>query len=145
MTRTGRPGGVTLVALLNLLSAIGYALAISPWDPFQDSAILGRLVPVATMQQTGIITGLIAIGALLHLLAAIGLFLLKPWGWRLALLLTGLGLAIYLTVFWLGSLAPLRLAIYAAVAFYLNTARVRDVFLSSEDVLAPRRDEVEAR
>ena len=127
---------MVLVALLNLFLAALFALALSPWDFLDDSALLGRLVPVTTLPTTTTTTALIAIGFVLHASSGIGMLLMKAWAWRLAILITGTGLAIYLVVDYLGSPASVRLAIYAAIAFYLNTSTVRDAFLSESDNLA---------
>jgi len=134
--RRERPGGVVLVALLNLFLAALFAVALSPWDFIGDSALLGRIVPVTTIPTSTTTTALIAIAFVLHAASGIGMLLMKAWAWRLAILITGLGLAIYLVVDYLGSPSSIRLAIYAAIAFYLNTSTVRDAFLSRSDALA---------
>ena len=125
-----------LVALLNLFLAALFGIALSPWDFLGDSVLIGRLVPVTTIPTTTTTTALIAFALVVHAASGIGLLLMKAWAWRLAILITGFGLAIYLVVDFLGSPASIRLAIYAAIAFYLNTATVRDAFLSRSDVLA---------
>ena len=137
MNKTRRPAGVTLVALLNLLLAALFAIALSPWDFLGESALLGRIVPITTLPQTTTITALIAIAFVLHAASGIGLLLMKAWAWRLAILITGTGLAIYLVNEWYGNQSSVRLLIYAVIAFYLNTAAVRDAFLSKSDALAP--------
>src|SRR6476619_2908041 len=97
------PGGVVLVALLNLFLAALFALGLSPWDFLGDSALLGRLVPVTTLPTSTTTTALIAIAFVLHASSGIGMLLMKAWSWRLAILITGTGLAIYLVVDYLGS------------------------------------------
>jgi uncharacterized membrane protein (DUF2068 family) len=128
MTNTGRPGGVIIVALLNLLSAAVYGLALSPWDPFSEQGLLARYVPITAAPTTTLTAVVMGIGVVLHLAAAIGLFTLRPWGWRLAVLLTGVGLAFWLAVDIVDRPVSVRLAVYAAIAFYLNTSGVRDAF-----------------
>jgi hypothetical protein len=81
------------------------------------------------MDRTVLISGLLVAAAIAHLLAGFGLLLLKPWAWRLEILLTGLGLAVYLWVDLSGNPVSVRLAVYAAIAFYLNTRQVRDAFM----------------
>jgi uncharacterized membrane protein (DUF2068 family) len=129
---------VVLVALLNLILAALFGLALSPWDFLGESALIGRIVPVTTMPQTTTTIVLVGIAFLLHAASGIGLLLMKTWAWRLAILITGIGLAIYLTVDFLGTPSSIRLAVYAAIAFYLNTSAVRDAFLSRSDPLSTR-------
>ena len=129
---------MVLVALLNLILAALFGLALSPWDFLGDSALIGRLVPVTTIPQTTTTIALVGIAFLLHAASGIGLLLMKTWAWRLAILITGLGLAVYLVVDWLGTPSSIRLAVYAAIAFYLNTSTVRDAFLSRSDPLSTR-------
>lgn len=129
MNRVERPAGVTLIALLMIATAVVYGLALSPWDPLQDFALMNRVASITTFSQTGIITGFLAVGAVLHALAGLGMILMKPWAWRLTILLTGVGLAVYLILDLTTRPASIRLALYAAIAFYLNTRAVRDAFL----------------
>jgi uncharacterized membrane protein (DUF2068 family) len=124
-----RPAGVTLIAILNIVTAIVFGLALSPWDPFQDLAIMNRIVSITTFNQTAIVTGFLGIAAVLHFLAGVGLIFMKAWAWRLTILITGVGLAIYLVIDLTSRPVSLRLALYAAIAFYLNTRNVRDAFL----------------
>jgi hypothetical protein len=129
MNRVERPAGVTLIAILNIVTAIIFALAVSPWDPLADQALLARVASITTFNQTLIVSSWLAVAAVLHFLAGIGLFLMKPWAWRLTILLTGVGLAVYLAFDLLVHPVSIRLALYAAIAFYLNTRNVRDAFL----------------
>jgi len=129
---------VVLVALLNLFIAALFAVALSPWDFIGDSGLLARIVPATTIPTSTATTAVIVAGFVLHGTAGIGLLLMKTWAWRLAILITGVGLAIYLVVDFLGSPVSIRLAIYAAIAFYLNSSTVRDAFLARNDPLATR-------
>jgi uncharacterized membrane protein (DUF2068 family) len=129
MDRVERPAGVTLIALLMIITAVIYGLALSPWDPLQDVALMDRVASITTFNQTGVVTGFLVIGAVLHFLAGVGMIAMRAWAWRLTILLTGVGLAIYLVLDLTSRPASLRLALYAAIAFYLNTRAVRDAFL----------------
>jgi len=129
MNKVERPAGVTLIALLNLVTAVVFGLALSPWDPFKDLAVMERIVSITTFNQTAVVTSFIAVAAVLHFLGGVGLFFMKGWAWRLTILLTGVGLAIYLVIDLVDRPVSVRLALYAAIAFYLNTRNVRDVFL----------------
>jgi uncharacterized membrane protein (DUF2068 family) len=129
MTRTERPAGVTLIALLNIATAILFGLALSPWDPLADLEVFSRVSSITTFDQTLIVRGWLAVAAVLHFLAGVGLFIMKPWAWRLTILLTGVGLAFYLVFDLVVHPVSVRLALYAGIAFYLNTRAVRDAFL----------------
>ena len=124
-----RPAGVTLIALLSIVTASIYALALSPWDPFAEASLMVTIMPITTFSQTGIVAGVLAVGVIAHLAAGLGMLAMKAWAWRLTILLTGVGLAIYLALDLTTRQASLRLALYAAIAFYLNTRAVRDAFL----------------
>ena len=128
-----RPAGVTLIALLSLLTAVVYGLALSPWDPFADRGVMGQLLPITSFDQTAIIASVLGLAAVAQLLAGLGMLAMKPWAWRLTILLTGVGLAIWLSIDLTGRPASLRLLLYAAIAFYLNTRAVRDAFLRPRD------------
>lgn len=121
------------MAILDLAIAGAYALALSPWDPLAEVNLFKSFIPVVTMDQTSVITGVLIFGMAVHLLAAIGLLFLKSWAWRLTILLTGLSLSIYLWVDIYQNPVSVRLAIYAGIAFYLNSAAVRDAFLGTHD------------
>jgi hypothetical protein len=129
MNRVERPAGVTLIALLMIATAVVYGLALSPWDPLQDFSLMNRVASITAFNQTIVVTGFLAVGATLHFLAGVGLIFMKAWAWRLTILLTGVGLAIYLVLDLTSRPASIRLALYAAIAFYLNTRAVRDAFL----------------
>jgi hypothetical protein len=129
MNRVERPAGVTLIALLTMGTGAVYAIALSPWDPFSELPLMRQIASVTTFDQTAVVTGFLAGGAILHFAAGLGMIAMKAWAWRLTILLTGVGLAIYLVLDLTSRPASLRLALYAAIAFYLNTRAVRDAFL----------------
>src|SRR5688572_21837070 len=129
MNRVERPAGVTLIALLMITTAVIYGLPLSPWHPLQDLNLMSRVTSITTLNQTAVVTGVLAVGAVLHFLAGVGMIFMKAWAWRLTILLTGVGLAIYLVLDLTSRPASIRLALYAAIAFYLNTRIVRDAFL----------------
>ncbi len=129
MNKVERPAGVTLIALLNIGTGILFALALSPWDPLADLEVFSRVSSVTTFDQTLIVRSWLGVAAVLHVLAGLGLFMMKPWAWRLTIQLTGVGLAFYLAFDFVVHPVSIRLALYAAIAFYLNTRAVRDAFL----------------
>ena len=124
---------MTLIALLSLVTAAVYGLALSPWDPFQEKGLAVGLVPLAGFDQTAIVAGVLGVAAVAQLAAGLGMLAMKPWAWRLTILLTGVGLAIWLSIDLTGRHASVRLALFAAIAFYLNTRAVRDAFLRRPD------------
>ena len=124
---------MTLIALLSLVTAAVYGLALSPWDPFQEQGLVVGVLPIAGFNQTAIVAGVLGVSAIAQLLAGLGMLAMKPWAWRLTILLTGVGLAIWLAIDLTGRHASVRLALYAAIAFYLNTRAVRDAFLRPRD------------
>ena len=129
MNKVERPAGVTLIALLNIATAILYGLALSPWDPLADLEVFSRVSSITSFDRTLFVSGWLGVAAVLHFLAGVGLFFMKAWAWRLTILLTGVGLAFYLVFDLTVHPVSIRLALYAAIAFYLNTRAVRDAFL----------------
>src|SRR5262245_947498 len=125
MNRVERPAGVTLIALLNIGTAILFGLALSPWDPLADLEVFTRVSSVTTFDRTLVVSTWIGVAAFLHFFAGIGLFFMKAWAWRLTILLTGVGLGFYLAFDLFVHPVSIRLALYAAIAFYLNTRNVR--------------------
>ena len=111
-----------------------YGLALSPWDPFAEQSLMVTLMPITTFSQTGIVTGILAVGFIAHLLAGLG-----NVGHE------GVGVATHDPADRRGTgdlprsrsdytSGVLRLALYAAIAFYLNTSAVRDAFLRRRDI-----------
>lgn len=67
-------------------------------------------------------------------IAAVLLWRLSHRGWALTMLLTGLSLLANLVLWWNGDPYWTRMAIQAVVAFYLNSAAVRELFLRRPEV-----------
>ena len=74
--------------------------------------------------------------AILIVVAALSLWLLHRRGWVLMMVLVGAALAANLVVWWVDTEATnwLRLTVNIIVAFYLNSAQVRDLFLVRHEV-----------
>jgi hypothetical protein len=117
-----RPFGVLLVVVLELVQA---ALLVA--------VLLGQSVPLVSgglydldVTETGRAV-LLVVGAAI-VLAAVGMFLGLRWGWALSMLLVGVGLVVLLLAYANGQFHAIRLALWVAVAFYLNQRAVRDYF-----------------
>jgi hypothetical protein len=113
---------VLLVVVLELVQA---ALLVT--------VLLGQSVPLVSgglydldVTETGRAV-LLVVGAAI-VLAAVGMFLGLRWGWALSMLLVGVGLVALLLAYANGQFHAIRLALWVAVAFYLNQRAVRDYF-----------------
>lgn len=134
-----RPFGVLVVALIQL-GTIAFALLgtlaswVMPWE--------GTLV--VYLQEHSWARAAILVFGLAVLVAVIGMWQLRYWGWALMVSLVGVSLLLDLTNWWqLGSAAPLalfvRLGLDVVSAFYLNTSAVQDAYRArpAEDTAAP--------
>jgi hypothetical protein len=124
-----RPFGVLVVALLQLftvgIAMLGFFAHITiPWQ--------GAFIRV--LQDNGLARGAIVTFAVLVVVAAVGMWALRYWGWALMLTLVGLALVLDLTTWWLVSGPERDLPLYARMlldvvcAFYLNSSAVQDAF-----------------
>jgi hypothetical protein len=123
-----RPFGVLVVALIQL-GTIAFALLgtlaswVMPWE--------GTLV--VYLQEHSWARGAILLFGVAVLVAVIGMWQLRYWGWALMVSLVGVSLLLDLTNWWqLGSETPIalygRLALDVVSAFYLNTSAVQEAF-----------------
>jgi uncharacterized membrane protein (DUF2068 family) len=136
-----RPTGVTL---LGVLFVIGGAFALnnglelngSPLTPSQKSALVEGSRPV-----------LIALGATLiplgiaSLAVAYGLFKAKRWAWSIAIVLSGILLAINVISLVTGNMSAIisnvvGIAINGIVLYYLSSKNVRQYFGKVTDKIA---------
>jgi hypothetical protein len=133
-----RPFGVVVVAVIQVavvLLTLGVWIsgARLPWDG-----------PLTDMLRD---TGLAHLAALTYVViavaAAVGLWLIRSWGWLLMLAVVTIGLAFDIAAWWRGSHDDLVLAFYMRMtfdvvsAFYLNSAAVRDTFARRPPTPAP--------
>lgn len=63
------------------------------------------------------------------LLASLGLFWLKRWGWTLTMILTGIGLAVNIWQYFQGAPNYQETIIHIVIVFYLNQREVQRPFL----------------
>jgi hypothetical protein len=124
-----RPFGVIVVALLQLgtvlLAIVSYVGNIQlPWE--------GALSELLVEHQWARV-GLLLFGVLV-VLAAIGMWRLRRWGWALMITLVGLSLALDITMWWRSAVEDrsiplyLRMAFDVVSAFYLNSSAVQVAF-----------------
>jgi hypothetical protein len=112
------PFGVVVVAFGFLLNAFLFALAMA--GIYGETRAIVQLVRDAAFVQPVYLTVLA-----IQILAAILLLRRNPFGWVLAMLLVCASLAFLLGAFFAGSPEYPRMAIFSAMALYLNQREVR--------------------
>jgi mannitol-specific phosphotransferase system IIBC component len=127
--RARRPAIVTILAILQLLTAAAYgmilaALIVGPdtlAGPIGD-VLLGE-VETATF---ALVVGGFAVATLA---AGILLLRMRQLGWTITMLLSGLGLVSSIAVWWTqATTTPILLFVQVASVFYLNQRQVREAF-----------------
>jgi hypothetical protein len=132
--RGRRPAIVTILAILQLLTAAAYgmifaallaagstALALLIGDAATDTS----LADVETAAAVAVVGGF----AVAALAAGILLLRMRQLGWTITMLLAGLGLVSSISL-WLtqGTTIPIWLFVQVATVFYLNQRQVREAF-----------------
>lgn len=125
------PFGVVVVAFGFLLNAFLFALAMA--GVYGQTRAIVQLVRDAAFLQPVYLTVLA-----IQVLAAILLLRRNPFGWVLAMLLVCASLAFLLGAWYSGSPEYPRMAIFAAMALYLNQREVRIAFAWHPKVEADR-------
>ena len=125
------PFGVVVVAFGFLLNAALFALAMA--GMYGETRAIVQLVRNATYLQPVYLTVLA-----IEVLAALLLLRRNPFGWVLAMLLVCASLAFLLGAWYVGSPEYIRMAIFAAMALYLNQREVRTAFAWHPKVDATR-------
>lgn len=91
---SARPTGVTIIALLALLSGL---LGLMCSSPIMILSAVGLIIPTGVTQvlgALGIVLGIVlAFGPFLQVIFAYGAWNLRPWAWWLGLLATGISVA----------------------------------------------------
>jgi len=124
MARSSRrdlPFGVVVVAFGFLLNALLFALFVAR---IRTGTELAQRVAGGTPYADGIM--LLLTG--LNVLAALLLLRRHPTGWVVAMLLVCVALGAYLVGWWFGVPEYPRMAIFSAMALYLNQREVRAAF-----------------
>jgi hypothetical protein len=117
------PLGLWFACILLLVSGVVLLLAAAG---LSQGILTGGLLGLAGSLEGRVVIGLIG-GT--SIAAGIGMALRMPAAWGVGMLVVGLGLAAQLVAYFRGDPNLLRLAIYVAMAFYLNQRPVREVFL----------------
>jgi hypothetical protein len=125
MARVRRPDelpfGVVVVAFGFLLNALLFALVLAD---IREGTRLAEQV----LSEAGFL--LPVYGALIALEVLVAVLLLRkhPVGWVLAMLVVCVSLAVYLAGWFVGTPEYVRMAIFSAMALYLNQREVRAAF-----------------
>jgi hypothetical protein len=144
MTRRRRPAAVTILAIIQLASALAYGLllaallidnaAISDALVGVGGAVNGTVLSIETAGLRIVVAGFFVAS----LAGGVLLLRMRQLGWTIAMLLTGVGLAS--SVFaWLtqGTVVSIWLALQVVTVFYLNQREVRQAFGISRSRAAP--------
>jgi hypothetical protein len=125
--RPHRPFGVILLTLLWMAYAVLAILAAlgAPGIPLAGMARVFAVVDLVDEASLGL--------AALAAVTALGLLLLRPWGWVLAVLTVGVSLAFDIAGWMDGRAGYAYLAIAVAIVFYLNQGEVRRRFFVEDD------------
>jgi hypothetical protein len=121
--RRRRPFGVMLLTVLWLVYATLAALFLI--DPAFTGSGIARL-----FEWAGLRPEVHVALAVLAITSAIGLLLLRPWGWIASMLLAGVNLAVEIAFYFLGTPNYAYLAVAVVIAFYLNQGEVRGRFFA---------------
>ena len=125
--RSHRPFGVILLTLLWLGYAVVAILAALdvPGVPLAGMTRVFSAIDLAREASLGL--------AALAALTAVGLLLVRPWGWVVAMLTVGMSLAFDIVGWMNGRPGYAYLALSVAIVFYLNQGEVRRRFLVEEE------------
>ena len=115
--RRQRPLGVTVLVIIELLSAILIAIGLTEGSSVSMPLVSTEDEPVGA-----------AIAAVIGLALAFGLWRLNRWAWTGMMLWHGLILATGLVAYLRGEQPFLELAISVVVVFYLNQSEVQRAF-----------------
>ena len=134
-TRARRPATVTILAVLQLLTAAAYGAIVAalvmtgPDALFRllgDMALARELLGNAEMATVVVIFAAYAVATLA---AGILLLRMRQLGWTSTMLLTGLGLVSSILTWWgQGTTIPISLFVQVVTVFYLNQRQVREAF-----------------
>ncbi len=130
-----RPPAVTILAILQLITAAAYGLiflGLIVGGPAVLSEIAGRLLVAEDLIaefRTGFV--LLVLGVLFVACVSAGVLLLRMrrLGWTLTMLIAGLGLATSVYLWWFqGTRLEFWLLVQIVTVFYLNQRQVRHAF-----------------
>jgi hypothetical protein len=121
-SRPRRPFGVAVLAGLAIFNIVWSFAGIAGFGPAEAGNA------VALVGAAPYLLPLLVAFSGAALLAAVGLWFLRPWGWVLMMLVVGTSLGFQLVMYWAGDFNPVRLLIWTVAAFYLNQREVRAIF-----------------
>lgn len=134
MAAKERPLGVTILAILEIISAVvcfGYAALISVLWVDAAGALLGPF-GAAFAVLAWVIAGILAVIGIISLVIAYGLWTGKGWAWLLALIFAIIGLIIGIF-----SLNIITIVIDAVILYYLTRPHVKAFFGKAPPPRAP--------
>ena len=115
------PFGVVVVALGFLLNALLFALVLA-------GIRSGTKLAEQILGDAGLLWPIYVPLIVVNVLVALLLLRRHPIGWVLAMVVVCIALAIYLVGWWIGTPEHIRMAIFSAMALYLNQREVRAAF-----------------
>jgi hypothetical protein len=132
--RVRRPAVVTILAILQLLSAAVYGLILAILL-LDGPEVLNALAPGASngtsVIDLEIATLVVVVGGFCVAALAAGILLLRmrQLGWTITMLLAGLSLGVSIYVWWTdGTALSIWLLVQIVTVFYLNQRQVREAF-----------------
>ena len=132
---TRRPAAVTILAVLQLITAAAYGLifvGLVVGGPSMVAEVAGRVMVAEDLVaelRTGFV--LLVLGVLFVACLAAGVLLLRMrrLGWTITMLIAGLGLATSVYLWWFrGTRLEFWLLVQIVTVFYLNQRQVRHAF-----------------
>jgi hypothetical protein len=127
--RTRRPLGIWVIVVLELLNG-GITLVdlLGGYDLLRGG--VGQLA-----SESEAFRAVVIVWSVLVIIAAAWLWLLSRRGWALMMVLVGVALAVHLAIWWTQPEHTqwIRLAMNVVVAFYLNSAQVRGLWLKPRE------------
>jgi len=135
MTRPRRPAAVTVLAIIQLASALVYGLLLlgllldGTATTEAMVAVEGGLSGVALTVEIAALRTFVAILFAAAVSGGVLLLRMRRLGWTITMLMTGVGLATSI-VTWLadGTVVSMWLAVEVVTVFYLNQRQVRHAF-----------------
>ncbi|MET1232321.1 MAG: hypothetical protein ABWY52_05685 [Candidatus Limnocylindrales bacterium] len=119
--RDDLPFGVVVVAFGFLLNALLYALVLAHIRS-------GTRLAEQLLGDAGLLWPVYGTLIAINILVALLLLRRDPIGWVFAMLLVFIALLVYLVGWWIGTPEYIRMAVYSAMAIYMNQREVRAAF-----------------
>jgi len=133
-TRPRRPTVVTILAVLQLLTAAAYGMilaALIATGPAALALLIGDAAADGPLGDVEVATLVVGVGgfAVATLAAGILLLRMRQLGWTITMLLAGIGLVSSISLWWTqGTTIAIGLLVQVMTVFYLNQRQVREAF-----------------